>query len=197
MDNGNNYKATVLRKIQDHEAENHSSIKFLVELGDGEFDEIIAYGTLCDYIADLEDADLNPEEKIWTFTEVKAHQGPLKRSHKDYKGSLYNVLVRWDDGSETYEPLEMIIKDDPVTLAAYAKRHNLLNKPGWKKLKAIAWRLVHDSYGNHHLEYNVMANKHNSGPIFQFGIQVLRNVKHAYKRDIKNGNTKWHDAMEE
>jgi hypothetical protein len=47
LDYGNSYQATVLCKIQDLEAENHAIIKFLVELGDGEFDEIIAYGTLC------------------------------------------------------------------------------------------------------------------------------------------------------
>jgi hypothetical protein len=148
-------------------------------------DMIIAYGTLCEYITKLEDTDLNPEEKVWTLTEVKAHQGPLKQSHQDYKDSLYNVLMRWDDGSESYEQLEMIIKDDPVTLATYAKNHNLLNKPGWNKLKAIARRFVNGSYGNHHIEYNVMANKHSNGPIFPFGIHVPHNVKHAY-----NGNTK-------
>jgi hypothetical protein len=47
LDDGIRYRATVLRKIQDLEAENHVNIKFLVELGDGKFDEIIAYGTLC------------------------------------------------------------------------------------------------------------------------------------------------------
>jgi hypothetical protein len=90
MDNGSNNKGTVLRKIQVHDAENQTNINFIVELGDGEFDEIIAYGTLCEYI-DLEDANLNPEEKFWTMTEVKSHQRPLKKSHKDYKDSLYNV----------------------------------------------------------------------------------------------------------
>jgi hypothetical protein len=67
MDDGSNYKATILRKIQDHKGENHTSINFIVELGDGEFDEVIAYGTLCEDIADLEDAELNPDEKIWTL----------------------------------------------------------------------------------------------------------------------------------
>ena len=195
LDNGNNYKATVLRKIQDQEAENHSNIKFLIELGDGEFDEIIGYNTLCECIEDLEDEDIEPEEKVWTFKEVLAHQGPLKKSDKDYKGSLYNVKILWDDGSETYEPLEMVIKDDPVTLAAYARKHKLLDQPVWKKLKTLARRLVHDPEGVHHLHYNVMANKLTTGPIYQFGIEVPRNVKHAYELDKKNGNTKWQDAM--
>ena len=50
VDDGNSYRATVLCKIQDHDAENHANIKFLIELGDSECDEIIAYGTLCECI---------------------------------------------------------------------------------------------------------------------------------------------------
>jgi hypothetical protein len=61
-------------------------------------------------IEDLEDDAISPEEKVCTCKEDIGHQGPLKKSHKDYKGSLYKVLLLWDDGSETYEPLEMVIK---------------------------------------------------------------------------------------
>jgi hypothetical protein len=57
--------------------------------------------------------------------EPKNHQGPLSSAHKDYKGSSYNVLVEWKDGSETYEPLDIIIKDDPVSVASYALENNL------------------------------------------------------------------------
>ena len=65
---------------------------FLVELGDGKFDEIISYGTLCKCIEDLEDDNISPEEKVWTFKDVIGHQGPLKKSHKDYKGSMYTMF---------------------------------------------------------------------------------------------------------
>ena len=197
IDDDTSYKATVLRKIQDHEAHNHANIKFLVELGDGAFDEIISYNTLCECIEQLEDEKIDSAEKVWTFKEILGHQGPLKKSHKDYKGSLYNVLLLWDDGSESYEPLGMVIKDDPVTLAAYARKHRLLDQPVWKKLKTIARRLVHDPEGISIQYFNVNAGKQTKGPIFQFGIQVPRNVKEAYELDKKNGNTKWQDAMKE
>jgi hypothetical protein len=42
LDNGKSYCATVVRKNQDHDAENHARIKFLVKLGDGAFEEIMA-----------------------------------------------------------------------------------------------------------------------------------------------------------
>jgi hypothetical protein len=35
LDDGTSYRATVLHKIQDLDAENHANIKVLVELGDG------------------------------------------------------------------------------------------------------------------------------------------------------------------
>jgi hypothetical protein len=133
LDDGTSYRATVLHKIQDLDAENHANINFLVELGDGEFDEIIACGTLCECIKDLEDEDVSPEDQVWTFKDVLGHQVPLKKSRKYYKGSLYNVLLLGDDGSDTYKPLKMVIKDDQVMLAAYARKNNLLNEPGWKK----------------------------------------------------------------
>jgi hypothetical protein len=144
----------------------------LAELGDGEFDEIFAYGTLFKCI---EDEDVSPEDKVWTFKDVLGHQDPLKNSYKDYKGSLYNVLLLWDDSSETYEPLDMVIKDDPVTLVVYARKHGLLNEPGWKKLKIMAQCLVHDSQGAYHLHYNVVANKQTKGP-------VPRHVRDTYER---------------
>lgn len=197
LDDGSTYKATVLRKIQDHEAKCHSNIKFLLELGDGEYDEIIAYNTLCDCIEELEDDTVPSEEKKWTFKEVLGHQGPLKNRHKDYKGCRYNVTLLWDDGSETVEPLDMVIQDDPITLAAYARKYKLLDQPIWKRLKAIAQRLITDVKGVNHLNYTVMANKNASMPVYQFGIQVPRNSKEAYLLDKQNGNTKWQDAMKE
>jgi hypothetical protein len=127
LDDGKPYHTTIVRKIQDLDAENHANIKFLVELGVRAFDEIMAYGTLCECIEDLEDDDLTTEQKVWTFADVIGHQGPLRKSHNDWKGSLYNVL--------------MLLEDDPITLASYAFKHDLLGLPGWKKLNAITTRL--------------------------------------------------------
>jgi hypothetical protein len=180
LDDGKSYRATVVRKIQDHDAENHANIKFLVELGDGAFDEIIAYGTHCDCIEDLEDEDISSEQKAWTFTDVVGHQGPLWKSHKDWKGSLYNLLLLWDDGSEAYKPLEMFIQDDPATLASFALKHYLLGCPGWKKLKAITTRLHREQRALGDFSYAVLASKQAKGPVLQFGAQVLRSVREAH-----------------
>jgi hypothetical protein len=141
LSNVKSYRATIMRKIQDLDTENHANIKFLVKPGDGAFEDIIAYGTLCKCIEDLENEALTSEQKVCTLTDVIGHQDQLRKSHKDWKGFHYNVLLLWEDGSETYEPLEMIIKDDPVTLDSYPLKHDLLGHPGWKKLIAIATKL--------------------------------------------------------
>ena len=55
-----------------------------------------------------------------------------------HKGSKYNVMVEWESGEVTYEPLTLISKDDPITCAVYAKKHDLLDTTGWKHLKRYA-----------------------------------------------------------
>jgi hypothetical protein len=47
------------------------------------------------------------------------------------------------------------------------------------------------------MSLDISAASHSKGPVFQFGIQVPRNVKDAYDSDAKNGNTKWAGAMQE
>ena len=33
------------------------------------------------------------------------------------------MMIEWDKGETTYEPLSLIIQDDPITCAFYAKKH--------------------------------------------------------------------------
>jgi len=62
----------------------------------------------------------------------------LKPSDPTYKGSKFNVMIEWENGEVTSEPLSIIGADDPVTCAIYAKENNLLDLDGWKQFKGIA-----------------------------------------------------------
>lgn len=62
------------------------------------------------------------------------HGGPLRSSDPKYMGSSYNLLVHWEDGSKTGEPLNLIVKDDGPTVAKYAVDNNMMDTPGWKFL---------------------------------------------------------------
>ena len=78
------------------------------------------------------------DETLYKIRAITDHHGPLKKNAPNYNGSPCNVMVEWETGEITEEPLSIIAKDDPVTCAAYAKEHNLLQLPEWKKLKHVA-----------------------------------------------------------
>ena len=48
------------------------------------------------------------------------------------------MLVEWETGETTYEPLSAIAADDPVTCAEYAKKNNLLDTDRWKQFRQLA-----------------------------------------------------------
>jgi hypothetical protein len=189
MDDGKTYYATVVQKILDNDAANHEKIKMLIRVGDGTLDELISYNELSHIIEQQQDQKEKGTKNVWAFTGIKSHHGPLTKQHRDYKGSSYNVVVEWEDGSETTEPLDIMIKDDPVTVAEYAAANNLTDKPGWKRLKHIIRNRKRLERMAH------AANVARKGTTYQFGVEVPRNVKHAYELDKKNGNTLWADAI--
>ena len=66
---------------------------------------------------------------IWHYKKIVGYQGPLKLGDKDYNGSNYNVLLEWETGEVTAEPLNIIASNDPVTCAIYAQEKGLLDQP--------------------------------------------------------------------
>ena len=59
-------------------------------------------------------------------------------SDPEYLGSSYNLLIEWETGEMTWEPISNIIASDPYTCAVYAMKHDLLITSGWKLLKIHA-----------------------------------------------------------
>ena len=84
----------------------------------------------------VEEEEPAPEVVKYNLEQILKHEGPLKPTDDGYKGCKWNVLVKWSTGEETWEPLNIIAQDTPVTCASYAKRHDLLNTPGWKRFKS-------------------------------------------------------------
>ena len=101
------------------------------------FEGFISYNQLMDYM----EQHTEPEELAdgyFKFREIKAHQGPLKPNHQEYKGCSYNILVEWKAWVITYERLSVSAADDRVSCAEYGKKHGLLDQPGWRRLKRFA-----------------------------------------------------------
>ena len=75
------------------------------------------------------------EDGFYRFKCIKDYKGPYTSSDPEYNGSSSNLLIEWETGEQTWEPLSNIIASDPYTWAVYAKKHDLLNTPGWKLSK--------------------------------------------------------------
>ena len=140
---GERFRAKVKQKIvevaSDQEKESPSNTKFLVSVDRPDIpDEVRAYGELLEIFSKQDEEDHEPDAAVWKFKDIVAHQGPIQKGHKDWKGSSYNVMVEWETGEKTNEPLNAIDRDDPVTCSIYAKRNGLLEKPGWKRFNNLA-----------------------------------------------------------
>ena len=103
-------------------------------VGNDKYEEIVAYNDLLKYISKADD---NPV--VWKFKQITGHEGPLTPSHPSWKGSKYNVQVEWENGETTFEPLNVIAADDPVSCTIYARDNGLLSKDGWKRFKRTAF----------------------------------------------------------
>ena len=81
--------------------------------------------------------------------------------------------------------------DDPVTLAKYGKENNLLNEPGWKRLK-------HYVKSSKRLERNIKQARMLAASTklrYKFGVQVPCDKKEARKFDELSGNKLWDKAI--
>ena len=118
------------------------------------------------------------------------HKNPTTKREKP------QVLVHWESGEITFEPITEICKSraDPYLVAEYALDHGLLDEwhkkcPGLK-LKELGknakklFRRVHQA--------KLRSMKH--APIYMYGHQVPRTHNEAVALDKANGNTKWQDA---
>ena len=188
-DNGERHMAKII-DIDDH-GQPLEDIKFKLKINKDQAEEIMSYNQLMDYIQEGTDAEEDPDS-LFKFKDIVAHQGPLESTDPNHKGSKYNVMVEWESGEVTYEPLTLISKDDPITCAVYAKKHDLLDTTGWKHLKRYAKtskRLIRAVKQSRIHQVRASAR-------YQHGFQVPRDYNDAMRLDKENGNTHWQDAMD-
>ena len=131
----------VVEDIEQAEGERVQKVMFILGNGNGKLEEIISYNQLVDHLeAAANDNNNEISDDLFKFRALIGHQGPLKPTNPNWKGCKYNVLVDWETGEKTYEPLSVLAADDPVTCALYAKEKNLLHIDGWKRFRNLAKR---------------------------------------------------------
>ena len=188
-DNGERHMAKII-DIDDH-GQPLEDIKFKLKINKDQAEEIMSYNQLMDYVQKGTDAEEDPDS-LFKFRDIVAHQGPLESTDPDHKGSKYNVMAEWESGEVTYEPLTLISKDDPITCAVYAKKHDLLDTTGWKHLKRYAKtskRLIRAVKQSRIRQVRASAR-------YQHGFQVPKDYNDAIRLDKENNNTHWQDAMD-
>lgn len=111
--------------------------KYLVN---NEYEDVIAYNDIVDYIEQDDGWD-----GAWKFRKILRHEGSIRSDNKRYKGSSFNLLVEWESGEWSWEPLHTkdktgVFDTDPVTVGIYAFENGLVGKKGWNfpYLKQIA-----------------------------------------------------------
>ena len=65
-------------------------------------------------------------------------------TRSQFEKCKYNVLVEWETGEKTHEPLPDLVADDLVTCASYTKVNGISHLDGWKRFKNLAKRDKHD-----------------------------------------------------
>jgi len=157
--------------------------KFRISVNDDHYEEILSYNEVVDHFARHNN---DSPDTVWKSRRIVAHEGPLKPSDPSYRGSKYNVMMEWEAGEITPEPLTVVGADDPVTCAVYARDNNLLHLDGWKRFKRIA---------NRQQKLLRMVNQaklksFRLAPRYKYGYEVPRDYDHAVELDKRCGNTK-------
>ena len=143
-DNGERVRTKVIRKvvevIEEAEGERVQKLSYILGIGNGKVEDIISYNQLVDHLEAAANEDNEISDDLFKFRALIGHQGPLKPTDPNWKGSKFNVLVEWETGEKTYQPLSVLAADDPVTCATYAKENDLLPIDGWKRFRNLAKR---------------------------------------------------------
>ena len=155
--------------------------RFQATVGDKVYEKILTYNKMLEWCE--RDMIMDGHFEI---DAILAHRKNPKA------GFGYDVKIRWGDGTCQWNDLKLTFDDDPISVALYAQRNNLLNDPGWKKCKPYAKnkkklaRMVNQA--------RLRSNR--TRPVYKYGFQVPRNHEEAVRIDEKNGNTLWQDAEE-
>ena len=188
-DNGEHHMAKII-DIDDH-GPPLEDMKFKLKINKDQAEEIISYNQLMDYIQKGTDGE-EDLDLLFKFKDILAHQGPLESTDPNHKGSKYNVMVEWEPGEVTYEPLTLISKEDLINCAVYAKKRDLLDTTGWnhpKRHAKISKRPIRAVKQSRIHQVRASAR-------YQHGFQVPKDINDAISLDKENCNTHWQDEMD-
>ena len=180
----------MVEDIEKADGERVQKLSYILGIGNGKVEELISYNQLVDHLEAAANEDNEINDDLFKFRALIGHQGPLKPTDPNWEGCKFNVLVEWETGEKTYEPLSILAADDPVTCATSARENDLLHIEGWKRFRNLAKR-------DKTLARAVMQSKIRQvrrSSKYMFGYLIPKSYKEALEFDKENNNTKWADA---
>ena len=100
--------------------------------------EIISYSQHVDHQEAAANEKNKTNDDLYKLRALIGHQGSPKVPATNLKRCNYNVLVEWETGVKTYEPLSVLPADDTITCASYTKGNGISYLDGWKRFKNLA-----------------------------------------------------------
>jgi len=127
------------------------------------------------------------DEGFYTFSKVLGH--------RTIQNGKIEVEILWDNGEVSWEPLSAMRKDDPVTLAGYARERKLLEQRGWKWAKRLA---KNEKKFLRMLKLMKATKRKPENTKLKFGIQVpgTGDTAGAMRLDRENKNQLWFNAQQ-
>ena len=190
-DSGEQYRARILsaQPTGRTDADGVDQVyKFRCKHGEKVWEEVMAYNKMLEWVdKDLQKDDMFAVESIEGYRplRIKGKDGKMKTVQGQWE-----VLVEWGSGTRDWQPFNHMWNQDPMPLAVFALKNDLLNLPGWKRCKPYVKNSKKFARMVHQARLKNFRNK----PVYKYGYQVPRNHAEAVFIDEKNGNTKWQDA---
>ena len=104
----------------------------------------------------------------------------------------HQVLIKWESGEKTWEPISEIYKSAPSELADYAMQHDIIDKWDCKSIKIKD--LADKSKRMLRLIHRTKMTSHDALPVYMYGVQDPQNHRYAMEMDIKNRDSLWSDS---
>ena len=161
------------------------NINYHIKVGLQRSEAILYYNQTLDHLKQVEQ-----QNDLHKSRAIVGNQSPLTREDETYKGSNYNVMVEWETVQIMEEPLSLIATHAPFTCVVYAKDQDLLHVDGWERFKHIAKKQQTLTGAINQTKLRQVWRS----SLYQFGLLIPRDYKHALELDNKNGNSKWYDS---
>jgi hypothetical protein len=127
---GSRQRAQITAVVEEFEGQldsNPKRVKFKAKIGGNNFKELIEYNDLMEIIEEQKQFD----DGTWRFRKILAHRATRTKKEK------CNVLIEWESGERTWEPIKNIYTGNKY-IAEYAQDHELIDKWEGPRMKIRA-----------------------------------------------------------